>query len=210
VSIGTQVTDRRANNRWARQFVRGLWARAARTVLIICFLGACPPFAHSAVQVLYEVQDLTDDTPGEDLWRYLYRVSGYAFQPGENFLRVLFPDETYGPILEDGIEVPDGWIAVVQVADTEIPDASFNAEGSSDTVSELLFTVPFAWQGLRTPGAQRFEILEYNPAQDDFELAVEGVTSTTPIPEPATAFLLAMGLALVVTLRSRQRTVRSA
>jgi hypothetical protein len=178
-------------------------AHVLRAALTVFLFGYWPVLGHAAVQVLYEPQDAADDMLGQDLWKYVYRVSGYAFAPGDNFLRILFPSEYYGRIIENDIQAPDGWTVFVLPADPEVVDDSFNAEGYSNAQTELLFIVPFEWSGGGTPGAQLFQVFEFRPDLEAYVPTVEGLTASAPIPEPETALLLCAGLLLLGVLCRR-------
>ena len=61
--------------------------RSAAVVSIPGGIGAAyvPPQPGIAVTFRFEVVDLADTTPGQDLWEYSYQVSGLTLTAGQGF-----------------------------------------------------------------------------------------------------------------------------
>jgi hypothetical protein len=138
--------------------------------------------AHAAVMVAYTATDLSDTTPGEDLWEYTYLVSGFSFLSGEGFT-IYFDSALYGAIESlppapsadwDAIGVPSPFVPV---------PGYYDALALVDTPSLAdPFTVQFVWLGTGVPGVQDFDVYDAG-----FTVVQSGVTT---VPEPVTALLL--------------------
>src|SRR2546426_885314 len=67
-------------------FHRALRALFTRLPVFFLILSLC--FAqrtHAQGTIFYQATDLADTTPGQDLWRYNYVVSGFSFQANQGF-----------------------------------------------------------------------------------------------------------------------------
>jgi hypothetical protein len=144
---------------------------------------------------------LADATPGEDLWRYDYKVSGRSFvQSG--FFDIYFDPDLFASLLAGPPPNADWDVTILQQPapgnlppfDTGIFDAFAL---TSDPSLVGTFSVSFAYRGTGSPGAQPFEIF------DDLSNSVE-TGFTTLIPEPSTAALSLIGLAGAL-IRFRRR-----
>ena len=72
-----------------------VWAR--RLVLFSILVLLCPIWGARAATVQFVVTDLPNVTPGEDLWRYEYIVTGRSFLLSE-FFDVYFDPLLYGTL----------------------------------------------------------------------------------------------------------------
>lgn len=179
----------------------GCIGRVLGAVLGIVLAAASPGVLAAPVQISYETQDLTDLVAGEDLWLYRYRVQGDFLQfSGFN---VIFPATDYPAF--GGIPVaPDpSWDLIVLP-----PEPAAGLEGivsaTAQTDSPVLgqpFEVTVVWAGAGTPGKQRFEVFDPN-----FQIIQSGLTvplGANPVPEPASAWLVAGALGLLLVRRRR-------
>lgn len=148
-----------------------------------------------AVSIRYQASDLRVTVSGQDLWRYVYQVSGNltAFS-GFN---VLFDSTLYGS-LEDFPVAPNAdWISSTSQPVSSLPaDGLYTAIAAQDNASLAdPFTVSFVWLGTGTPGAQTFEVFGA-----DFLVIETGSTSpfgAPAIPEPGSLLLVAGALGLL-------------
>ena len=150
-----------------------------------------------AASITYQVADLPDSAPGEDLWQYTYGLSGAALAAGQGF-DVFFA-------VADGFEFgdlvgpqtgpdPDWDVLAIQA------DPGLGADGLFDAVALVddpplagTFTSTFIWRGAGAPGAQHFELFD-----EQLQVTESGTTRPMPVPEPSAclpAALVWLGLA---------------
>ena len=146
-----------------------------------------------AVSIQYDVEDLPDTVVGQDLWRYVYHVTGsFAAFTGFN---VLF-DSTLYDQLEDPPLAPNAEWMISTIPPVSGADGLYTAITQQDKPSLAdPFTISFVWLGSGTPGAQRFEALD-----DSFNVIATGATSpfgSPAIPEPGSLLLVAGALGLL-------------
>ena len=156
-----------------------------------------------ATTISYQASNLSDTTPGEDLWQYSYSLSGYSFNQNYGFT-ILFDYLLYSNLEDPPPFVNSEWDLLVFQ-----PDLSLTAGGVYDALALVdsasladAFTVSFVWLGSGTPGFQPFQV--YNP---DFETIESGRTTSgaAAIPEPATLLLLGSGLISFTGIRKKLR-----
>lgn len=166
-------------------FARGVARGLSALVLSAVGLVALAPSALSVPTITYTVEDTPEAGP-LDVWRYRYVVSGVELSALEGF-SVLFDETRYRSIFEPAGS--DEWDVIVLQPDPLLPDPGrFDAQakvGSPSLPAEFL--VAFIWLGPGAPGSQPFEIYDA-----DFQTVFSG--TTTLVPEPGTALLLALGL----------------
>lgn len=175
-------------------------------LLLLCFAFFLP--VARAGTISYQATDLTDTTPGQDLWQYSYLLNGFNF--GLNFgFDIFFPLSDgflFGDLENDPPEPNTDW-DVVSVQ----PDENLPADGFLDALALVNspslaapFTITFIWRGTGAPGSQPFEIFD-----DTFTVIDEGSTipaDGTPVPEPSAFVLFFSGAALLWGSKRYQRT----
>jgi hypothetical protein len=165
---------------------------------------------------IFQVVNVADTTPGEDLWRYVYTVDGSTCDVEQGF--AIFVDHTtYGPLLSSTPDT-DREAFVSTNSDWDIllldPDIGLLADGVFDALALVgspivnSFSVDFLWLGVGTPGSQPF----YTYQLDAFgtpQILESGVTTAAQsVPEPGTLLLLLVGGAGMSALRARRRLMR--
>ncbi len=170
--------------------------RRAPAIALLCCLTA----PAQAVQIDYWTTNLPDTVPGEDLWRYDYRVSDGTFLAGQGFF-VQFDYNLYADLGDPPPAVNGDWDPAVAQPSQILPDDGlYDALALVDNPSLLnLFSVEFIWSGGPAgPGAQPFTIYDAAFAP------IETGTTRAAAPIPAPAALLAAGLLPLVRIRRRR------
>jgi hypothetical protein len=182
----------------ARSGRRKKWLAAASLTLLF----QAPGMDCRAAVILFTASNLTDTTPGEDLWLYQYRVSDFAFGAGQGF-SITFDRDLFTKLQSPPTPVNGGWNAI-----TLQPDLALSSHGLYDAqalgASPSLandFQVTAVWLGTGSPGSQAFTLYDLN-----FSPLAQGQT-VAAVPEPATSFLLASGLVLVALRLGQARKV---
>ena len=174
-----------------------------RLLVVIVFLSA---LAAHAGTIEYVPTNLPDVTSGEDLWRYDYTVSGFAFLQSE-FFDIYFSPALYSTLAAEPAPNADWDVLVLEQPrpgilppfDRGIFDSFVLTDGPS---LSGVFSVSFIYLGSGTPGAQEFEVFDglSNTIETGFTRAPAGT-----IPEPSTFALLLIGL-VAWALRFRHRS----
>lgn len=176
----------------------------ARSTHAFAFLLALlvAPASH-AILIEYEALDLTDTTPGVNLWQYNYYVSDYDFRTDQGFT-VWFDLGSYSHLAP--VSASPDWNTLTAQPDPLLPDDGFyDALAQADHASLTdLFNVQFTWLGTGAPGSQAFDL--YDLAGGSFNVLESGYTvlrGATPVSEPASWWLLLAGGAAALWARRR-------
>jgi hypothetical protein len=129
--------------------------------------------------LVVQVTDVADTTPGEDLWQMSFLLLGFSLQAGQGFTVFFDPQLFRGLTATNSPGNADWDVLAVQ------PDTALNAPGYLDGLALTNapaqpepFIVSFIWMGQGIPGPLPFVI--YNP---DFTTAFAGETITA-VPTP--------------------------
>ncbi len=145
-------------------------------------------YSASAIEISYEVTDLSDAVIGEDLWQYTYTVSDYTFNIDSGF-SIYFDSQLYSNLQDPAPSVNTNWDILTFQPDNSLPTAGVYDALSLTNGASLAdpFVVSFNWLGNGTPGAQAFDIYD-----NTFNAVASGFTS--PVPEPSSILLMLSGL----------------
>ncbi|MCC6533327.1 MAG: hypothetical protein IT531_12310 [Burkholderiales bacterium] len=164
-------------------------------------LSVCACFSvNAATRISYQVSDLADSIPGQDLWRYSYSVSGNF--PQFFGFEILFETPKVASLTGNPVAPNADWsVSTIQPL-PGVPAAGLYTAMALKSAPSLAapFDVTFIWNGPGSPGAQSFNVLD-----DMFGLVASGTTA--PIPEPENYVLMGIGL-LILLARLRPRTRR--
>lgn len=161
--------------------------------------GALPAAAATAIS--FQLVDLTDIAPDQDLWRYDYRITGGFAQFSS--IEILYPAPQVASITPVVPSPNPGWdISVIQPIAGIPADGIYTLVALSDSPAlASAFQATFVWKGPGIPATQAFNVMD-----GSFSLLESGTTVPTAIPEPALFAQLALGLVLIaVRLRRRRR-----
>ncbi len=179
--------------------------------LCVAAVWVAQPCAASPIQISYVATDLADVVIGEDLWRYDYFVSGFAFSTEQGFA-VYFDHALYASLQDPPPAVNADWDPL-----TFQPDAALASPGAYDALALVAgasladpFPVAFVWLGgPQTPGSQPFDLYELDAGLLTTLESGTTVPLGQPIPEPATVALLAIGAGGAAWRRAMRGRVRS-
>lgn len=171
--------------------------RVLASLLVMGLMVVTGPGHATAIQFL--ATDLADSTPGEDLWRYDYRVGNRNFLMDEGFF-IEFDYNRYSRLQYPPPLVNNDWDPQVSQPDLILTDNGlYDALALTDSPSlGDLFSVTFVWSGgATTPGSQPYTIYDtaFNP--------IETGATTRAVPIPASAALVASGLFGLAARRRR-------
>jgi hypothetical protein len=187
----------------------------ATTVLGIA-TGLVQPCFADPIRISYVATDLADAVPGEDRWQYLYVVSGFDFAVDQGF------SISFGPGLFEDLEDPAPAVSADWDVLTVQPDEALGSSGLYDALALTAgasladpFSVAFTWLGgpVQTPGSQFFTVNQFD-AGGLLTVLETGNTvplsQSTPVPEPSSALLVAVGAAGALRWRRHPRGARRA
>ncbi len=168
-------------------------------LLVLLFSGGVPVLRADSIRVTYTTTQISGSE-----WQYDYQLTG-SFLSGYD-LAVYFPLATSLNLADLGTGGTDWTTFVFQ------PDPNLPADGEYDMFANIdnpslspSFDVQFQYSGTGAPGAQGFTL--YDP---NFNILDNGETvpptSPSPVPEPASLFLLGSGLLSLSAYAKRRRT----
>lgn len=175
------------------------WLQRIRTLTVsaLQLLLALPA---AATSIEFNVADLPDVAPGEDLWRYSYFVSD--FTTGSGFT-IFFDYQLFTSLESPPPVVNADWDVITLQPDPNLPD-----DGAYDALALTSnpslgdpFEVSFVWAGPGSPGSQPFVV--FNALFQTIETG-----QTTLVPEPGVSTLVAMGLLFLAAARRREAATR--
>lgn len=187
-----------------------------RLLLALPVLGilVCPGQVDAAPIILFEAKDIQDSTEGQDLWEYLYYVSGHDFLENQGF-SVLFDVGLYANLTATSLH--EGWDIIAFPVQDQLPDfGDYNALAViASAPTDRPFSVSFTWLGgsQLVPGIQPVLLNQYEFIDGLFTVASgfpEAVGNTAPlsgslpVPEPGTLLLVTLGAGLVLRKRHRR------
>jgi hypothetical protein len=164
-------------------------------LVVTCALLLFITAAHGAT-IEFIATNLSDTTPGEDLWRYDYKVQGTFAQ--SQFFDIYFDPLLYGPLTAGPAPNSDWDAAILQQPNpANLPPfdrGMFDGFALVNNPSLAgTFSVTFVYLGSGTPGSQPFEVFDA-----DSNLLADESGFTFVIPEPSTLMLVSSaGLAVI-------------
>jgi hypothetical protein len=176
-------------------------------LVLLVLIGSLVPVRATTID--YIVTDLADATPGEDLWRYDYAVSGRTFLQSE-FFDIYFNASLYGTLTSEPAPSADWDVLILQQPDPTklqpFDKGIFDAFALTGNPSlSGLFSVAFIYLGTGSPGAQPFDIFDAN--SNPLETGLTSVPAGV-IPEPSTVTLSLIALVGFVMGLHRRRKIR--
>ena len=158
------------------------------------FVQPAPPITAT---FRFEVVDLADTTPGQDLWEYRYTVTGLALTANQGF--TIFFDRNLCTLLQNPSPFVNADFSLLVVQ----PDLALHSNGFYDAQAlrnapSLAdpFRVQFVRLGTGAPGAQSVTIY-------DTDFSPIGQTQTTNVPEPSGVALFFTSLAVFATRKRK-------
>lgn len=154
-------------------------------VLIVCGVSY-------ATTITSVATDLTDTAAGEDLWQIEYTVSDYTFNADQGFT-IWFDLGLYEELTIISAGSGSDWDVLVWNPDSSIPDdGAYDALALVDNASlDATFIVSFVWLGSEVPNTQSFDV--YELSYDGYYTTIESGQTSSPVPEPGTIILAAIG-----------------
>lgn len=153
-----------------------------------------------AATISFQVTDLPDRLPGEDLYRYAYSLSDFPYPAGHGF-SIAFDHLLYTSLEDPPPSVGSDWDVISIQPDLAVPDDGlFDALALVDAPATLTgFMIEFVWLGGGVPGSQPFVI--YDSAFATIESGVTVAGPAVAVPEPALGLLLSLGALLCARSR---------
>ena len=99
--------------------------RSTPRLLLAWFLSTIAvPSSHAQGNIVFEAFNLTDTTPGQDLWRFSYTVRGFEFQANQGF-SVFFTPSLYRQLQSPPPAVNADWNVIAVQPDLVLNDPGF-------------------------------------------------------------------------------------
>jgi hypothetical protein len=166
----------------------------------------------AAITISYQVEDLADLVVGEDLRRYSYSVSDFAFERNQGFT-IFFDAEKYRNLDVTPAAPNADWDII-----TGEPVPLLGLPGVYDALSIVAlgdtaslanpFTLSFEWIGAGDPGSQPFEVNEFDADGNFLATLATGDTTAAIASVPdggSMALLFGLGLGSIALARRRLR-----
>src|SRR5436190_18069750 len=178
---------------WLRR--KCAWLHGGESMRFFALLALALPFA--AAETRYTATNLPDITPGEDFWRYDYRLIDLSFFADQGF-SIGFDPSIFLSLRTPPPPVPAQWdVLLVQ------PSAAIPSDGLYDALALVdnppvdgLFSVEFVFGGPGSPGSQPYSLNQFDSSGT--LLGVFGSGETIPelasVPEPGTEVLTIAGM----------------
>lgn len=159
-------------------------------LLIALFCLLATSNVRAQTNIFFQAVELTDQTPGQQLWRYDYTIVGFSFLQNQGF-SIYCNALQYEDLQNPQPSASSSWSLITVQPDTVLSQPGYvdgQASVNSPPLSQT-FSVDFIWLGEGTPGSQPFDL--YN---SDFSTRYSGFT-VAAVPEPAASYLMGLGLA---------------
>ena len=184
-----------------RVYAFSKFKKARLNVVAILILLLAMPAITQATSINYTVSPL-----GGGQWQYDYIIENDSLADPIAEFTIYYQPNLYENLTV--ISSPLDWDPLVIQPDTGLPaDGFFDALSLSAGLfpggTDGLFSVSFDYLGVGTPSEQLFDVYDAN-----FNLLDSGITITSPVPEPNTVLMLAIGLFMLLCYKSRRSVFR--
>jgi hypothetical protein len=165
--------------------------KTLRIIATVAFLGIPLGVAHALPVISYEAHNLTDTSPGQDLWEVQYHLAG-SLGAFEGF-NILFGETLYTAVEDPDPPMSGDW--ATYVIQPSPGDGVFSATALTGMPSLAdAVSLRFVWLGAGPPGSQSFEVFN-----DSFQIIDAG--TTLAVPEPGAFWLIAAGIGVIALRR---------
>jgi hypothetical protein len=192
--------------------------------IIICTDAAIPVAGAQTADIVYSVGELSSDaSAGTSTWQYNYTItnttSAASALPAIDEFTIYFGLGTYSNL--SVVSSPSNWGSLVAQPDPILTsdgffDAQADDSGLAAGATSTSFSVDFTFADLGTPGAQTFNIVDFNDPStyaNPLQVGLTRLASPVAVPEPeidSSAALGAITLLLggLLVIRDRRRGFR--